>query len=148
MHFEGSQLPWQVCLFVYRKPNTFQYELFIRISMLHALTDGYGMVMICKTMVESIHQSLYSKPLDLTTKVPPHCPSIESLLSLADKRFVPHPLLYPFVFLWRLLMGLWFMLLAGSGFILPIRIFSGTLDPRHDRVRTDCSKEPSFFCSF
>jgi hypothetical protein len=130
--FGGSELPWEVKMMVCEE-NDDAKILYLRIAMHHALSDGHGLVMIAKGVVEGLHDALKAgSPLDLSTKVASHGLVIEDLHSVVDKRFLPHTILWPFLFVWRFTVGLYFLLTYTSGFLIPSRKFSGTIDPEHD----------------
>jgi hypothetical protein len=133
--FDRSELPWEVKMMVCEQKDD-SYLVYLRIAMYHALSDGHGLVMIAKGVVEGLHDSLSSgSRIDLSTKVANHGLAIEHLHSVADKRFVPHAALWPFLFVWRFSVGLYFLLTYTAGFLLPSRMFSGTIDPSHDYLK-------------
>jgi hypothetical protein len=132
--YDMSGLPWELKIMVYSLPETnYEYLVYIRIGMHHALTDGHGMVMITKALVESIHESLNAnEPLDLNIPVANHSPRIETLHSVVDKRFLPRQWLYPILFVWRCFKGVLMLLAYAGSFFNPHQSYSGTLDPNHD----------------
>jgi hypothetical protein len=142
VRFDGHSLPWQVQFLVDSSgDNT---VLSIAITMLHSLTDGYGLVLICKQMVESLHESASEKKLDLSiTGIPIPSSPIEEFHEIADWRFVPFRILFPFVFVWRLMVAIWLLLEIGIGFSFPMKNYSGSLNPNHDFYDSALDSKPT-----
>ncbi|KAI8898733.1 hypothetical protein BC833DRAFT_588727 [Globomyces pollinis-pini] len=114
------------------KNDTKVVHLNIRLSMLHSLTDGMGLMIVTKCFAESLEESLTaSEPLPLTTPLK----DPKAVINIEDRhRVIPSKLpyyygLFIFLFLWRLMMGIWLSLQASRNLVFRKPTFSGTKDP-------------------
>ncbi|KAJ3367888.1 hypothetical protein HDU91_001023 [Kappamyces sp. JEL0680] len=135
--FDRDKMGWAMVVFMPDQLDATQAEIHLGITMLHLLTDGFGLVTIGRQYAESLTEAMQDpSPLDRATPVPDHCPISDDHHYILKADSLP-PLLWVVLAVYRVLMALRLLLVLISGmlFVLPYsEIWSGSKDPAETLV--------------
>ncbi|KAJ3324462.1 Dynein assembly factor 4, axonemal [Boothiomyces sp. JEL0866] len=131
---KSHYLPWRIRFYVspsFKRDGKSYIQLHIGLAILHTLTDGMGVTFIMKSLVENLYKSITSKTtFSLDTPLKGETiPKAFSSVAILDPRLNIQWYFWPFVFLWRVLFGLWFVINAISGLFFPTVDYKSKLDP-------------------
>ncbi|KAJ3276206.1 hypothetical protein HDV01_005654 [Terramyces sp. JEL0728] len=131
---KSHYLPWRIRFYLsptFQKGGKSFIQLHIGLSILHTLTDGIGATMIMKSLVENLYAAMTEKsPLSLDTPLnSKEIPKAFSSVSVLDPRIHVSNFFWPFLFIWRILYGLWFAINASAGLFFPTVDYKSKLDP-------------------